>query len=49
MTRKAMAAATIAIAAFTVSAVTVVTGGPVAAAPPLTPQVAVVLQGPPWG
>jgi hypothetical protein len=48
MTRKAMAAAAIAIAAFTVSAVTVMTGGHVAAAPSLTHQVT-VFQGPPWG
>jgi hypothetical protein len=48
MTRMAMAVAAIATAAFTVSAVTVITGGPVAAAPSITHQVA-VFQGPPWG
>lgn len=48
MTRKATAAAAIAIAAFTVSTVTAITGGPVAAAPSLTHQV-VVSPGPPWG
>ena len=48
MTSKAMAAAAIAIAAFMVSAATLITGGPVAAAPSLTHQV-MVYQGPPWG
>jgi hypothetical protein len=48
MTRKAMAAVAIAIAAFPVSAATVITDGPVAAAPSLTHQV-VDSHGPPWG
>jgi hypothetical protein len=48
MTRKAIAGAAIVIAAFTTSTVTLITGGPVAAAPSLTHPV-VVVQGPPWG